>query len=149
MSADLQQRRDLENDLREAIGTDQFTLAYQPTFDLGTRELTSVEALARWQHPVRGLIMPKEFITLAEETAMIRPLGRQILRAACTRAAEWRDRGYQLPVSVNVSARQLDSGAKFVADVREALADSGLDPGSLTLEISETTLIRDAATTAR
>ena len=149
MSSALERRRDLEADLREAIGTDQIQLVYQPIFDLGSRKVTGVETLVRWQHPVRGLIMPDEFLTLAEESTLVVPLGRQILRAACAQATEWQRCGHQIPVSVNVSLRQLDSGATFVEDVRDALAASGLDAGSLTLEISEAALSQDAEASAR
>jgi diguanylate cyclase (GGDEF)-like protein len=143
MQAVVRQRVELEMDLRDAIGSDQFFLVYQPTFNLDSRALTGVEALLRWQHPVRGEVMPAEFIGLAEETSLIVPIGRWVLAQACREAEEWRRRGLQLGVSVNVSARQLDNDIDFVADVRAALADSGLEPRSLTLEITETTLMRD------
>jgi EAL domain-containing protein (putative c-di-GMP-specific phosphodiesterase class I) len=105
--------------------------------------------LLRWQHPVRGEVMPDEFIGLAEETSLIVPIGRWVLAQACRQAADWHQRGHQLGVSVNVSARQLDNDIDFVADVRAALADSGLEPAALTLEITETMLMRDADVSAR
>jgi diguanylate cyclase (GGDEF)-like protein len=145
MQVVLHQRVELEMDLRDAIGSDQFLLVYQPTFDLDSRAMTGVEALLRWRHPVRGEVMPDEFIGLAEETSLIVPIGRWVLAQACRQAAGWHRRGLEMGVSVNVSARQLDNDIDFVADVRVALADSGLEPRLLTLEITETTLMRDPA----
>jgi diguanylate cyclase (GGDEF)-like protein len=143
MQTVVRQRVGLEKDLRAAIGSDQFFLMYQPMFNLDSRTMTGVEALLRWRHPVRGEVMPAEFIGLAEETSLIVPIGRWMLAQACRQAADWHDRGLQLGVSVNVSARQLDNDIDFVADVRAALAASGLDPAALTLEITEATLMRD------
>jgi diguanylate cyclase (GGDEF)-like protein len=145
MQAVVRRRVELEMDLRDAVGSDQFFLVYQPTLDLNSQALSGVEALLRWQHPVRGQVLPDEFIGLAEEKSLIVPIGRWVLAQACRQAADWHQRGLQLGVSVNVSARQLDNDVDFVADVRAALADSGLHPGSLTLEITETTLMRDPA----
>jgi len=149
MQTVIRQRRELETDLRAAVGSDQFILAYQPIFDLGSNTITGVEALIRWQHPTRGLVMPDDFIPLAEETALIVPIGRWVLTEACRQAAEWDRRGHHLGISVNMSARQLDDDVDFLTDVRGALAGSGLEPGLLTLEITETMLMRDAAASAR
>jgi diguanylate cyclase (GGDEF)-like protein len=149
MQAAVQDRLELEMDLRAAIGSDQFFLAYQPIFDLEARTITGVEALIRWQHPSRGLVMPDEFIPLAEDTALIVPIGRWVLAEACHQAAEWQHRGRRLAVSVNISGRQLDEDVDILADVQAALTDSGLDPGLLTLEITETMLMRDAPASAR
>jgi diguanylate cyclase (GGDEF)-like protein/PAS domain S-box-containing protein len=144
MQTAVSDRLELEMDLRDATGTNQLFLVYQPTFELQTCEITGVEALLRWQHPVHGLVMPETFIPLAEETALIVPIGRWVLAEACRQAADWKRRGHPLPVSVNVSARQLDPGVDLLADVRAALAESQIDPASLTLEITETMLMRDA-----
>jgi EAL domain-containing protein (putative c-di-GMP-specific phosphodiesterase class I) len=149
MQTVIRQRLELETDLRAAVGSDQFFLAYQPIFDLGSNTITGVEALIRWQHPTRGLVMPDDFIPLAEETALIVPIGRWVLGEACRQAAEWDRRGHHLGISVNMSARQLDDDVDFLTDVRRALAGSGLEPGLLTLEITETMLMRDAAASAR
>jgi diguanylate cyclase (GGDEF)-like protein len=149
MQVAVQDRLELEMDLRNALDRDEFALAYQPTYDLRTRTMTGVEALIRWHHPTRGLVMPDTFIPLAEDTALIVPIGRWVLNEACRYAAAWQRRGRPLPVAVNISGRQLDNDVDFVADVRNALVETGLDPASLTLEITETMLMRDADSSAR
>ena len=143
-----EQRHELQNDLRQALSEEQLFLLYQPTFDLATNSVTGVEALLRWQHPTRGLVMPDEFIPLAEETGLIVPIGAWVVRQACHQGADWQRHDNTVGVSVNVSARQLDNDAGYVADVRAALSDSGLRPDSLTLEITETALMRDADASA-
>jgi diguanylate cyclase (GGDEF)-like protein len=141
-------RLELESDLRKAIGTDQLFLVYQPTLDLRSETITGVEALLRWNHPTRGLVMPDVFIPLAEETGLIAPIGRLVLFQACAAAAGWQRLGGPLSVAVNVSGRQLDGNTDLVGDVRTALSRSGLNPGLLTLEITETMLMRDASRSA-
>jgi EAL domain-containing protein (putative c-di-GMP-specific phosphodiesterase class I) len=116
-------------------------LLYQPTFDLQSEAVTGVEALIRWAHPERGVIAPDVFIPMAEENAMIIPIGRWVLEQACRQAALW----HTIGMAVNVSARQLERD-QFVGEVRDALTDSGLAPEALTLEITETVLMRDAPT---
>ena len=132
----------LEMDLRDAIAERQFFLVYQPTFDLQSETVTGVEALIRWRHPVRGVIAPDLFIPLAESSGLIVPIGRWVLNEACRQAAGWQRRGYPTGIAVNVSGRQLETD-RFVDDVNEALTQSGLEPASLTLEITETTLMQD------
>jgi diguanylate cyclase (GGDEF)-like protein len=148
MQTAAQDRFDLEFDLKEALERDQFFLLYQPTFDLETETITGVEALIRWRHPVRGVVPPDSFIPLAEETGLIVPIGHWVLRTACEQGAAWHHQGRSLGISINVSARQLDDDG-IVHDLADALAITGLDPGSLTLEITETTLMHDAESAAQ
>ncbi|HEY7891351.1 MAG TPA: EAL domain-containing protein [Solirubrobacteraceae bacterium] len=148
MADAVQSRMELEMDLRVALERGEFFLAFQPTFNLQNMSPTGVEALIRWDSPTRGVVQPDDFIPLLEETGLIVDIGRWVLQRACVQAAEWRERGYPVGIAVNVAARQLDSD-QIVADVSGALADSGLDPGALTLEITETTLMRDAKETLR
>jgi len=142
MNERIEARRGLENALREAIGRGQFTLAYQPQFDLHDGRLIGVEALLRWPHPQRGLIAPDEFIPLSEETGLIVPIGRWVLQQACRDALRWPG---HVPVAVNVSAVQFARGA-LARDVEQALSDTGLPPRRLELEITETAMIKDPAT---
>ena len=137
-------RLELLADLRTAIEGGELRLHYQPTVDLRTGAITGVEALVRWQHPLRGLISPAQFIPLAEESGLVVPLGRWVLRAACAEAAQWPQQPGQAPVSiaVNLSTRHL-SDLSVVDDVRLALAESGLAPERLVVEITETSLVDD------
>jgi len=148
MQDSIQNRMELEMDLREALENREFLLAYQPTFDLSDMSPTGVEALIRWQHPVRGLIQPDDFIPLLEETGIIMEVGRWVLDEACAQGAAWRRAGYSIGMAVNVSGRQLDSD-QLVADVEGALTRGGLEPDALTIEITETTLMRNVEETAR
>jgi diguanylate cyclase (GGDEF)-like protein len=148
MQGAIQSRLELEMDLREALQNEEFFLVYQPIFDLGRMAPTSVEALIRWEHPRRGVVQPEEFIPLLEETGLIKEIGAWVLLAACAQGAQWHRAGAPIDVAVNVSARQLDDD-ELVAHVQHALADSGLDPHALTIEITETTLMRDAEETIR
>jgi EAL domain-containing protein (putative c-di-GMP-specific phosphodiesterase class I) len=125
---------------------DQFFLVYQPVYNLATMEMIGAEALLRWNHPSRGVMMPDTFIPILEETGMIVETGRWVLHHACMQAATWRRDGRPFVVSVNVSMRQLESDV-LVADVRDALAASGLDPSELVLEVTETALMRDVDAT--
>ena len=137
-------RLELVADLRRADIATEFVLHYQPIVELGTGAVLGVEALARWEHPTRGLLPPSEFIHLAEETGRIVEIGRWVLAEACRQTAEWNDRlvgGGNLSVSVNVSTRQVRRPG-LIEDVEAALADSGLAPGDLTLEITESVLAR-------
>jgi diguanylate cyclase (GGDEF)-like protein len=144
----VQHRMELEMDLRDAVERDEFILAYQPTVNLSDMHPTGVEALIRWEHPVHGTIQPDDFIPLLEETGLIVEVGRWVLQEACTQGAKWRDAGYEIRMAVNVSGRQLDTD-QLIADIEEALADSNLDPQALTIEITETILMRNAEETAR
>jgi diguanylate cyclase (GGDEF)-like protein len=148
MQDTIQKRMELEMDLRDALENKEFLLAYQPTFDLRDMSPTGVEALIRWQHPVRGLIQPDDFIPLLEETGLITEVGRWVLNEACAQGAAWRAAGHQIGMAVNVSGRQLDED-RLVADVEGALTRGGLEPEALTIEITETTLMRNVEETAR
>jgi diguanylate cyclase (GGDEF)-like protein/PAS domain S-box-containing protein len=139
-------RLELEMDLRSALEHGEFLLLYQPVFDLDSVRACGVEALLRWRHPTRGVLAPDEFIPSLEDTGLIVDVGRWVLTEACEQAAQWHQRGHALTMSVNVSMRQLEIDA-FVDHVREALSGSGLDPGSLILEVTETTLMRDTDAT--
>ncbi len=147
MQDTMQYRMELEMDLREALGNDEFFLAYQPTLDLNDMRPNGVEALIRWRHPVRGVVEPNDFIPLLEETGLITEVGRWVLFEACAQGAAWRKTGYPIAVAVNVSARQLDSD-QILQDIEEALSASGLDAPGLTIEITETALMRDIENTA-
>jgi diguanylate cyclase (GGDEF)-like protein len=142
-----QERRRLETDLRRALQRGELSLRYQPTFDLTDCAVNGVEALLRWNHPERGLISPEVFIAVAEETGLIAPIGRFVLNEACSQAASWHAAGYPIAVAVNVSGRQLDRD-DLVEDVRGALALSGLPSQFLTLEMTESVLMRDVDATA-
>ena len=143
MSAVTIDRVDLENDLRRAIEFGDLRVHYQPLIDLTTDRIVGFEALVRWQHPVRGLVPPLSFIPLAEETGLIIPLGRWVLETACRQAMRWRDArpdGPQLMMSVNLSARQFVQ-PDLVDQVAAILTETGLDPSTLELEITESVVM--------
>ena len=149
MQTAVQNRMELEMDLRMALENEEFFLVYQPTFSLQDMTPTGMEALIRWNSPTREVVQPDDFIGLLEETGLIVEVGRWVLREACDQGVRWREAGHPIGIAVNVSARQLD-GDEFVGDVRQALKDSGLDADALTIEITETALMRDTdATIAR
>ncbi len=137
-------RLGLEGELGAAMQDEQFFLVYQPIFDLRSREVVAVEALVRWRHPIRGIVAPDSFIPLAEESGMIVPIGRWVLSEACRQAAAWAAEGLDLGMSVNVSAYQLGRRG-FTDEVRAALQESGLESSRLTLEVTETTVMRDVS----
>jgi diguanylate cyclase (GGDEF)-like protein/PAS domain S-box-containing protein len=143
MDARLQARRALEAELRTAIRTGQFELFYQPLFDLHSEEITCLEALLRWRHPVRGIIVPADFIPIAEETGLIVPIGEWVLRQACAEAMRWPG---HISVAVNLSVAQF-RGRKLVQAVTGALAESGLPGQRLELEITETVLMQNTEAT--
>ncbi len=149
MHAEAMRRLELEAALRRAIEEDEFELYYQPTVLLRTGEITGVEALLRWEHPQTGLESPAEVVSLAEETGLITPLGLWVLGEACRRAREWQTLYPSAPpleVNVNLSARQFrDPG--LAREIRNVLAETGLDPASLVLEITESALMEDVLST--
>jgi diguanylate cyclase (GGDEF)-like protein len=147
MQTAAQDRIHLEMDLTNALQAGEFFLAYQPMMDLTNKRVVGVEALIRWEHPTRGVVPPDEFIPIAEDSGLIVPIGRWVLERACSQAVAWQESGHGLGISINVSARQLERTA-FVDEVRTALHDSGLEPGMLTLEITETVLMRQPDVTA-
>jgi diguanylate cyclase (GGDEF)-like protein len=148
MHTAVQDRLTLEMDLSGALESDELFLVYQPTFDLQTGNTVGTEALIRWRHPVHGVIQPDAFIPIAEETGLILAIGAWVLQQACRQAAAWHAQGHTIGMSVNVSGRQLERDG-LIDEVRAALHDTGLDPSALTLEITETALMRDADAAAR
>jgi diguanylate cyclase (GGDEF)-like protein len=140
-----QQRRQLESDLRLAVERGEFELHYQPLFDLDQNRICSFEALLRWNHPKRGLVSPGEFVPIAEDTGLIVPIGAWVVREACTRAAGWPDR---IRVAVNVSAVQFHRGA-LQETILRALADSGLAPARLEVEITESIFLEGGEATLK
>jgi len=144
----VQSRMELEMDLQQALRNDEFFLVYQPTFDLVAMRPTGVECLIRWRSATRGVVQPDDFIPLLEETGTIAAVGAWVLAEACKQGAAWHAEGHPVGIAVNVSGRQLDDD-DLLTHVEQALADSGLDPTALTIEITETTLMRNAEETAR
>ncbi len=143
MDRRLQERMTLQSDLRLAIVNGELELYFQPLIAVETSRIVGFEALVRWNHPQRGLIMPSEFISLAEETGLILPLGEWVLRNACSQAAKWPK---HVSIAVNLSPAQFKSG-NIVQMTVSALAASGLSPTRLELEITESILMQDAAGT--
>jgi len=148
MRARAVRRLDVENALHRAVARGEFTLLYQPQVRLATGEMTGVEALVRWEHPERGLVVPADFIPLAEETGLVLQIGAWVLNAACRQAAEWAARpgGPPLTMSVNLSARQC--APDVVATMAEVLGRTGVDPGLVRLELTETAVMEDAESSA-
>ncbi len=135
-------RLSMQMELRDAIDRGELFLLYQPAYDLGTETIIAVEALIRWQHPTRGVVSPADFIPLAEDTGLIVPVGRWVLEAACRQAVAWHRSGLPLRIAVNVSAAQLDH-PYFVRDVADVVRETAIDPRLLTLEVTETALMRN------
>jgi EAL domain-containing protein (putative c-di-GMP-specific phosphodiesterase class I) len=144
MNAQAHGRLRLENDLRRAVERRELELHYQPQLDLATGEVCAVEALVRWRHPVRGLVLPNAFIPMAEETGLVLGIGEWVLDEACRQVAQWQRDGLadRLRVAVNISARQLQRPGLDGA-VRRALAASGLAASFLELEITESSVMLD------
>ena len=135
------ERLELETSLRRAIKNDELRLYYQPQIDLSSNEIVGVEALVRWEHPERGLILPGHFIPLAEETGLILPIGAWVLEEACRQIAQWRQFGFPpVRVAVNVSARQFRHKG-FVDTVKSVLDANGLEPGHLEIELTESVMM--------
>ena len=142
------ERQSVENALRQAIERQEFVLHYQPLMNLDAGAIIGAEALVRWNHPQRGLVPPMQFIPIAEESGLIVPIGRWVLREACRQARAWQDAGLQpLRISINISAVELRA-KDFVAGVRAILTETGLEPCYLELELTETFLMQDLESTA-
>jgi diguanylate cyclase (GGDEF)-like protein/PAS domain S-box-containing protein len=149
MSVRATERLEVENDLRRVIERGEIRAHYQPKVLLRTGEIVGTETLMRWEHPERGLLPPAAFISIAEKTDLIVPLGRWVLAEACRQTRGWQDlysSGPPLGVSVNVSGRQLRH-PELVKDVGRVLQETGLEPGSLGLEITESVLVEDELST--
>ncbi|HLO76385.1 MAG TPA: GGDEF domain-containing phosphodiesterase, partial [Magnetospirillum sp.] len=135
------ERLALENALRQALERNEFAVHYQPIFDFRTGKVVAVEALLRWRHPEVGMVVPGQFIALADETGLIVPIGRWVLNTACAQVKLWRDAGLgDLELHVNLSGRQLREAA-LVEEIAEALEVSGLPPSALVLEVPEASVV--------
>ncbi len=143
MKALFHRQLSLENGIRKALDEQQFELYYQPQVNVCTGEVCGMEALIRWRHPERGLVLPDEFIPLAEETGLIINMGSWVLDAACRELAEWKQSGVEgLVMAVNISAAQLEQST-FESRVLEAMTRYGISGGELELEITENILMQD------
>jgi EAL domain-containing protein (putative c-di-GMP-specific phosphodiesterase class I) len=138
----------VERELRFALERDELALHYQPVVNLRSGEITGLEALVRWRHPERGMLDPAEFVSIAEDSGLIEPIGRWVQDRACRQALEWqqlRPDSRPLDVAVNLSARQV-AHRDFADTVAEIIARTGLDPVHLRLEITESVLVEESAT---
>jgi len=144
MNRRAQERLALQSDLRRALERSEFIVHYQPKIDLATDEVTGVEALVRWQKPDDGLVSPAAFISLAEETGLIMPIGEEVLQLACAQVKSWQEQGMaDLTVAVNLSAVQLRNGG-LAETVRRILTATGLRPADLELEITESAIMQES-----
>jgi diguanylate cyclase (GGDEF)-like protein len=143
MSDEIVRRVSTESDLRRALEREEFVVYYQPQLDGETWRISGAEALIRWHHPVRGLVLPGDFISIAEDTGLIVPIGAWVLRAACRDAKAWQDAGLPpITVTVNLSARQFQQ-LNLVDMIASVLRETGLDSRHLELEITEGTTVHD------
>jgi diguanylate cyclase (GGDEF)-like protein/PAS domain S-box-containing protein len=141
------ERQSLEAGLRVALARQEFVLYYQPIINLETGAISGTEALIRWRHPQRGLLLPEQFVPIAEECGMIVPIGRWVLREACRQARVWLDAALQpCPVAINISAVEFRSN-EFLDGVRESLQEAQLAPGNLEIELTESVLMQDLKST--
>jgi EAL domain-containing protein (putative c-di-GMP-specific phosphodiesterase class I) len=148
MNASAYERLILSNQLRTAIENNELCLHYQPLVDVETGQIEGAEALVRWVHPEYGRIPPAKFIPLAEETGLILPLGDWVLREACRQATSWHRDGHPLSVSVNLSAKQFVQ-TDLVENIASVLRSNGLRPEWLEIELTESTIIENAAAAVR
>jgi diguanylate cyclase (GGDEF)-like protein/PAS domain S-box-containing protein len=148
MRAGAMRRIEVERELRHALERDELTLHYQPVVSLRSGEITGLEALVRWRHPERGLLDPAEFVSIAEDSGLIEPIGRWVQERACRQILEWHERrpdARPFDVAVNLSARQV-AHRDLPATVAEIIARTGIDPVHLRLEITESVLVEESAT---
>ena len=142
MDAEVRKRVALTSELQAGIAADQLFLAYQPQVDMETSRLVGLEALVRWNHPTRGVLLPAEFLPAAERSGLIVMLGNWVLRSACRQAEQWLETGVALPpVAVNVSALQFKASRELENEIEAVLAETGLSPGLLEIEMTETALM--------
>lgn len=133
---------EIERDLRKALTREELILWYQPIIDLKTARIMGCEALVRWNHPRRGLLYPGNFISIAEETGLIVKLGTWVLQRACGQVQRWYERGLQpIDLAVNISVRQLNHGSVGINTIKSIIADTGVDPRGLKLELTESLLM--------
>lgn len=143
MNVEVLERLTLELDLRAALERQQFALYYQPIISFETGQMISAEALLRWNHPTRGLLEPHKFISLAEETGQIVPIGEWVFRSACAQLRDWQEAGFEtVPVSINVSGLQLKQ-QDFTGNVRQILDETGVMPSYVEIELTESFAERD------
>jgi diguanylate cyclase (GGDEF)-like protein/PAS domain S-box-containing protein len=148
LNSSASERQSIESGLRRAIERQELQLYYQPIVNLSTGAIAGVEALIRWLHPTLGVVLPDQFISIAEESGLIVPIGRWVLREACRQARAWQDVGLpDIRLAVNISAVELRS-KEFVSGVESILADTGFDPKCLELELTETFLMQDSKSTS-
>ncbi len=142
MEAVVTNKVEIEQDLRQSLDREELDVYYQPKYDLQTSKVMGMEALVRWNHPEKGLVGPNDFIPLAEETGLISEVGLWVLISSCVQVKSWIDKGHKpIPVSVNLSGRQLENG-DITAQVEHVLAESGLEPKYLELEITESIIMK-------
>ena len=146
MDADVQQNFDMLRDLRQALTNDELELYFQPKIDVRSGKVTAAEALIRWQHPTRGLVMPNAFLPLAERSGLIGPLGNWVIEAACKQARAWRDKGLRMRVAINLSAHQMRQD-DIVDRIAMALERYRIHPSLLTCEITESAAMEDTVAT--
>ena len=147
MNEGVLERLELKAELQRAVERNEFVLHYQPLVDLASGQVVGAEALVRWNHPKRGLVAPNEFVPLAEETGLIVPIGRWVMKEACHQIHEWQYHyGIDLKISVNLSGKQFQE-VRFVSEVARVLRETPLAPDDLTLEITESMLLLNTATT--
>nr|WP_308742327.1 EAL domain-containing protein [uncultured Anaerocolumna sp.] len=149
MKAKLMEKIQLQSELRKAIENEEFVVYYQPQVDLKTDKIVGFEALLRWMHPAKGLIMPNEFIPIAEETGLIVQIGTRVLKEACKQLKFWEEEGFhKLSIAVNISARQFKD-LEFVNTIEAILEETNMQPNHLDLEITETIALSDLEYTVK